>query len=122
LRSEHETSTLSARLQAESFGAVFFGEIERSVLVEEKVLDEWKNAKEIQNSFATNTTQQGGNGQQQQQQQGGGLMGVESFSPVEGRPAQLGSLKGNNNHEGEAVFTGGIEYLKQFNGKEVRSD
>ncbi|GAA5949734.1 hypothetical protein JCM3765_007667 [Sporobolomyces pararoseus] len=113
LRSEHETSTLSARLQAQSFGAKFFGEIERSVLVEEKVLDEWVNAKEIQDGFAI----QGGQGVGQQQQPTT-TTSMSDWIPVEGRPAQLGSTSSSSVGEGEKVFTGGKEYLNQFKSRE----
>ncbi|GAA5899340.1 mitochondrial 37S ribosomal protein mS23 RSM25 [Sporobolomyces salmoneus] len=115
LRSEFETATLSARLQAQAHGATFFGEIERSVLVEEKVLDGWVRAKEVQDGFAVS----GGAGQQSQQQQSA-LSVMADWSPVEGRPAQLGSTSAGLN-EGEAVFTGGREYLQQFDQRRVGS-
>jgi len=79
-------------------------------LVEEKVLDQWINAKEIQDSFAVS----GGPGAVRQQSttvgsnQGGGGGGV--WSPSESRPAQLGGGAAG----GEAIFTGGVEYLKGF--------
>lgn len=111
LRAEHETSTLSARLQAQAHGATFFGEIERSVLVEEKVLDEWVRAKEIQDGYAV----QGGAGAQQQQSLQPSTLTVGSeWMPVEGRPAQLGSTRAGQVSEGEAKFTGGRDYLNEF--------
>ncbi|GAA6024601.1 hypothetical protein JCM11491_006041 [Sporobolomyces phaffii] len=106
LRAEFETASRAARLQAEAHGAVFFGEIERAVAVEENVLDEWVNAKDVAERFAV---QGGGRG---------GAQGVApsataagEWTPVEGRPAQLG---GGATDEGQAEFTGGVEYLRQF--------
>ncbi|GAA5922773.1 mitochondrial 37S ribosomal protein mS23 RSM25 [Sporobolomyces koalae] len=107
LRSEFETSTLSARLQAQSHGAVFFGEIDKSVLVEERVLDEWVRAKEIQDEFAAS----GGANRGQPAAQPTAATTPIAWAPVESRPAQLG---GSNAVQGEAVFTGGVEYLNQF--------
>ncbi|GAA5877299.1 hypothetical protein JCM16303_006235 [Sporobolomyces ruberrimus] len=111
LRSEFETSTLSARLQAQAYGAVFFGEIERNVLVEEKVLDEWVRAKEIQDQFAVSGGGNRGGQSAAAAASTASLSSLVDFSPVEGRPAQLG---GGGGSTGEAVFTGGVEYLKQF--------
>ncbi|GAA5862426.1 hypothetical protein JCM1840_004177 [Sporobolomyces johnsonii] len=104
LRSEHETATLSARLEAQSFGAVFFGEIERGVLVEEKVLDQWVRAREIQDAFAVS----GGKGAVRQPAATVATQGQGVWSPAESRPAHLGGV------ELDTKFTGGVEYIEAF--------
>ncbi|GAA5958566.1 hypothetical protein JCM21900_003981 [Sporobolomyces salmonicolor] len=105
LRSEHETATLSARLEAQSFGAIFFGEIERGVLVEEKVLDQWVRAREIQDAFAIS----GGQGAVRQPAATAQALGM--WAPEESSPAHLG---GNGVVEADTKFTGGIEYIEAF--------
>ncbi|SGY37695.1 BQ5605_C003g01863 [Microbotryum silenes-dioicae] len=48
LKAEHEIATSSAIAEARAHGAYFFGEVERGLVSEERALDEWKDAKEIQ--------------------------------------------------------------------------
>ncbi|BGP12342.1 hypothetical protein JCM10213_002878 [Rhodosporidiobolus nylandii] len=104
LRAEHELSTRSAMLQAQSHGALFFGELDKTLALEEKVLDEWKDARAVQNSFASAS---GGTGAVANPAVG---VSAESgvWAPVESRPAHL--LGG----EDESLFTGGVEYLQAF--------
>ncbi|GAA6058504.1 hypothetical protein JCM10212_006943 [Sporobolomyces blumeae] len=119
LRAEHETATLSARLEAEAFGAVLFGEIERGVTVEEKVLDEWVRAKEIQDAFAV----QGGPGASaaaSTSSQVATTTGV--WSPAEALPASFASSSSSAAGRRGVVelsseFSGGQEYLKAFRAK-----
>ncbi|GAA6002615.1 hypothetical protein JCM10207_007594 [Rhodosporidiobolus poonsookiae] len=103
LRAEHETSTRAAQLEAQSFGAVFFGEIDRTLAVEERVLDEWVGAREIQNAMAS----AGGPGAVGKPQ--ATVQGVSgTWAPAEARPA---SVLGT---EDESLFSGGVEYLQAF--------
>ncbi|GAA5982256.1 hypothetical protein JCM11641_006241 [Rhodosporidiobolus odoratus] len=103
LRSEHESASRSALLQAQSHGGIFFGELDRTLAIEERVLDEWVDAREIQNSFAS----AGGPGAVGQP-----AMGVKAesgmWAPLESRPAHL------LGREDESVFSGGVEYLQAF--------
>lgn len=105
LRSEHETASRAAQLQAASFGAVFFGELDKTLAVEERVLDEWVGAREIQNSFAAGT---GGAASSAAVPVGGAAVLAESgqWAPAEMRPAHgIGA-------EDESLFSGGVEYLQ----------
>lgn len=52
LRSEHETATRAARLQAKALGAQFFGEVERGAMLEERALDAWKNWQRVRDNYA----------------------------------------------------------------------
>ncbi|GAA5827176.1 hypothetical protein JCM11251_001154 [Rhodosporidiobolus azoricus] len=105
LRAEHETATLAARQQASSFGAIFFGEIEKTVAVEEKILDQWVGAREVQARFAAGTGAAAGAAAAGPV----AVQGVEGvWAPAEARPAHV--LGG----EEESLFSGGVEYLQAF--------
>ncbi|GAA6038659.1 hypothetical protein JCM8097_009470 [Rhodosporidiobolus ruineniae] len=105
LRSEHELASRSALLQAQSHGGLFFGEIDRVLAVEEKVLDEWTHAREIQNSFAS---ARGGQAAAAVASQAVVSGEQGKWAPVETRPAHvLGT-------EDESLFSGGVEYLQAF--------
>ncbi|GAA5888728.1 hypothetical protein JCM6882_002829 [Rhodosporidiobolus microsporus] len=106
LRAEHELATLSARNQATAFGAHFFGEIDRALAMEEKVLDQWENAREVQAQLQAGTTGPAG------APAGVGAPVVKTvegaWAPVEARPAHLWG------GEEESLFSGGVEYLQAF--------
>ncbi|GAA5855128.1 hypothetical protein JCM8547_002392 [Rhodosporidiobolus lusitaniae] len=105
LRSEHELASRSAFLQAQSFGATFFGELDKTLAVEERVLDEWVNAREIQNSLAAGT---GGSAGAAAAAMNAGVQAESGhWAPREFRPAHVLG-------EDESVFTGGVEYRQAF--------
>ena len=56
LRAEHEMSNRAAHLEAVSHGTIFFGEIQKGILVEEKVLDEWIDSREIERQLQSAST------------------------------------------------------------------
>lgn len=62
LRAEQEMATRSARLQAEAHGAKFYGEIQKGINLEEKVLDEWINAREINATIQAAQAERGQSG------------------------------------------------------------
>lgn len=125
LRAEHETATRSARLEAQAFGATFFGEVERAVQVEERVLDEWVDARAIQDEFAAANAAGGAgaaaaaasssasaasaNAQAQALAQLGGVTWVAP-------PARTAasSLAASNADDADGSFTGGLRYVEQF--------
>ncbi|GAA5981473.1 hypothetical protein JCM10908_004119 [Rhodotorula pacifica] len=123
LRAEHETATRSARLEAQSFGATFFGEIERAVQVEERVLDEWVDARAIQDEFAAANAAGAA---------AGAAAASASSSAAAAATAQAQALNGGgvtwlappaktaatslaaSNEDFEGTFTGGLGYVEQF--------
>lgn len=111
LRAEHETANRSAMLEAKAHGAVFFGEIERGLMVEERVLDEWVNAKAIQDRIASGQTS------------GPAVSGPTSPPPPSSSARSDGLFSGNSSFagmilpeqtQGEVEFTGGEAYAKRF--------
>ena len=60
LRAEHEIGNRAAHLEAVSHGMIYFGEIQKGILVEERVLDEWINAREVERQLASASTAQRG--------------------------------------------------------------
>ncbi|GAA5901671.1 hypothetical protein JCM8208_001572 [Rhodotorula glutinis] len=110
LRAEHETATRAAQLEAQSHGAHFFGELDRALAVEERVLDEWSRAREIQEGLAAAGRNGGQQGQAQQQQVAQGVAAPQGsvWAPAEARPA-FGAA-----HDDESLFSGGVEYLGRF--------
>lgn len=99
LRAAHESSLRAATLEAKAHGAVFFGEIERSLRLEERALDEWTKGREIQEKIAA------------------------SRPAVAGAPgADLGFLGTGQGVVGEVeveaagveAFTGGVDYVQRF--------
>ena len=117
LRAEHETATRSARLEAQAFGATFFGEIERGVQVEERVLDEWVDARAIQDEFAAANAAGGAaaasasaassSAAAQQAQALSAIGGVTWVAP----PARSAATPID---DGEGTFTGGLGYVEHF--------
>ncbi|GAA5861402.1 hypothetical protein JCM3774_000237 [Rhodotorula dairenensis] len=123
LRAEHETATRSARLEAQAFGATFFGEIERGVQVEERVLDEWVDARAIQDEFAAANAGGGAaaaaasaaasasSAQAQAQAFSSAIGGVAWVAPPARTAAtSLAAL----NDDSDATFTGGLDYVEHF--------
>ncbi|GJN92073.1 hypothetical protein Rhopal_005101-T1 [Rhodotorula paludigena] len=106
LRAEHDTATRSAHLEAQSFGARFFGEIERSTDVEDRVLDEWANARAIQDALAAATPGAPAAASVATPTQGA----AGPWAPAEAAPA-FGAAAGD---DASTVFTGGVEYLGRF--------
>lgn len=104
LRSEHENATRAATLQAEAHGAVFFGEIQRGVQVEERVLDGWSRAREIQEQIAASR----GSGQVAP----GADVGM--WARTEGVEEQAVAPE-----LGEVEFTGGVSYVDRFTNRGV---
>lgn len=117
LRAEHETATRSARLEAQAFGATFFGEIQRGVQVEERVLDEWVDARAIQDEFAAANAAGGAaaasasaassSAAAQQAQALSAIGGVTWVAP----PARSAATPID---DGEGAFTGGLGYVEHF--------
>ncbi|KAK4705805.1 small subunit ribosomal protein S23, partial [Phenoliferia sp. Uapishka_3] len=60
LRAEHETALRAATLEARAHGAVFYGEIQRGVAVEERILDQWGSAREIEEQIKAKRPGTGG--------------------------------------------------------------
>ena len=117
LRAEHETATRAAQLEAHAHGATFFGALDRAVAVEERVLDEWHRAREIQEGFAA--ARGGAQGQQQQVAQGVAAPQASVWAPAEARPAFGGGGAPGQNDD-ESLFSGGVEYLGRFAGARVQ--
>lgn len=107
LRAEHQTATLAARLQAEAHGATFFGEVQRGLQVEERVLDEWRNAREVQAQFVAASGRGG-------KQVGGAAAAAAGVAGDKGmwaaKEADVSGVVG-----GEVEFTGGVAYVQRFN-------
>ncbi|KAM0756552.1 hypothetical protein T439DRAFT_321257, partial [Meredithblackwellia eburnea MCA 4105] len=101
LRSEHELALLSAQREAEAHGAVFFTEIERGVRMENKVLDEWKGAREIQMDFLAGRGA-GGPGV-------GGAFGRADLAGTDDAKTMVVDLGGSSG-EVEVEFTAGRAY------------
>ncbi|BGP36321.1 mitochondrial ribosomal small subunit component [Rhodotorula kratochvilovae] len=114
LRAEHETATRAAQLEAQAHGAVFFGALDRALAVEDRVLDEWSQARAIQDGFAASAANRGAAAAPQAAVAAQGAEG-SVWAPAEARPA-FGA-------EDESLFSGGVEYLGRFarTGDEVRS-
>ena len=90
-------------LEARAHGAIFFGEIERGLMLEEKVLDEWAGARAIQAELAAGQN----GGPAARQQPAGGAEGIwarkqetQQFVPED--------------VQGEVEFTGGLKYVERF--------
>ncbi|KPV78177.1 uncharacterized protein RHOBADRAFT_23138, partial [Rhodotorula graminis WP1] len=117
LRAEHETATRAAQLEAESHGARFFGALDRAVKLEERVLDEWTSAREIQEGFAA-AGRNGAQGAQAQTQVAQGVAAPQGsvWAPAEARPAF-----GGGGGADESLFSGGVEYLGRFASAGARS-
>ncbi|SCV67964.1 BQ2448_85 [Microbotryum intermedium] len=62
LKAEHETATSAAVDEARAHGAHFFGEVERGLVSEERALDEWKDAKTIQEQLLAQASARGRGG------------------------------------------------------------
>lgn len=105
LRAEHETATHAAQAEARAHGAVFFGEIQRGLHVEEQVLDGWANAREIQDQIAAATKGQGG--------PAAGAIRPGAPSTSEGIWAR-GEAVVEEDVQGEIEFTGGLNYVERF--------
>ncbi|KAL8284150.1 hypothetical protein RQP46_004899 [Phenoliferia psychrophenolica] len=97
LRGEHETALRAATLEARAHGAVFFGEIQRGILVEERVLDQWASAREIQEQIAAKRPGQA--------TLAAGAVGVTPVDVADGLLA--GAM-------GAPEFTGGEAYVERF--------
>lgn len=95
LRSEHETAVRAAMLEAKAHGARFFSEIDRGLLVEERALDQWSNAREIQEAIAA------------KRPGGGAAVGIPLGLGAEGIEEAVVEL-------GEVEFTGGLAYVERF--------
>lgn len=120
LRAEHEMATRSAALEARAHGAVFFGEVERGLAVEERVLDTWVNAREVQDRIAAGG--RGGaavvNAAASAAATAASANASASAVPVEGMWATM-RQHGAGSHvpedvQGEIEFTGGLSYLERF--------
>lgn len=115
LRAEQETANRSARLEAQAHGATFFGEVEKQLRVEEKVLDEWKNARAIQDAFTALT----GTGSKRQNVQAALKTANQSASPAKQvQESKWGEVPTRPALDGgepvKAGFTGGTEFLRRF--------
>lgn len=95
LRAEHETALRAATLEARAHGAVFFGEIQRGITVEDRVLDQWTAAREIQEQIAA-------------KRPGSANLAAAAASVV---PADVGDAL-EPAHQLE--FTGGEAYVERF--------
>lgn len=100
LRAEHETATRSATLEARAHGAIFFGEIERGLQVDEKVLDGWANGRAIQDAIAAS--------------KGGAGAAPISIASAEGIWARQADEHVPEDVQGEIEFTGGLKYVERF--------
>ncbi|KAK4052866.1 mitochondrial ribosomal small subunit component [Microbotryomycetes sp. JL221] len=106
LRAEHEMANRAAMLEASSHGAQFRSEIQRGIALEDKVLDEWVNYREIQDRITAGSNS------------GGAMLGP--VAPVSNSnigdlfvpPEAAESIAANG--QSNASFTGGANYLKQF--------
>lgn len=116
LRAEHETATRSAMLEATCHGAVFFGEVQKGILVEERVLDEWVHAREVESRIQSKLAETGRSstpstpistsaGSPTFWQE----MGEKEVQPEAAAPTQ-------------EMFTGGEEYVRRFADRHQTSD
>lgn len=93
-------------MEAKSHGAIFFGEIERGLRVEERILDEWKYARDVQNKIAAsrpgmnigNSSSSNSNSPDVSFLGGTGLM-----------------IESEKIEDSKVEFTGGINYVQRFN-------
>lgn len=107
LRAEHSTATLAARLEAEAHGAEFFGEIQRGIQVEERVLDEWVGAREIQDRIAA--TKGKGGGKAIAGGAAAAAVGAGDKGMWAAKEQELSGVVG-----GVVEFTGGVKYVERF--------
>lgn len=89
-------------MEARAHGAIFFGEVERGLMLEEKVLDEWVQGREVQEAFAA-----------------GGRAGAAPPSTAvqsggEGIWARQAEEHVPEDVQGEIEFTGGVAYVERF--------
>lgn len=104
LRSEHEMANRSSRLQAEAHGAIFYGEIQKGINLEEKVLDEWINAREINAAIQAKQAERGGSG-------GIVLSGISAASEtVKAMSEDQYALE----NAAVGTYTGGVDFVARF--------
>lgn len=101
-------------MEARAHGAVFFGPVEQGLQVEERVLDQWVNARAIQDQIASGAV--------------GGARGspvAPTAAPQTSSEGMWGNISGSasgsasSHHvpedvQGEIEFTGGSAYMQRF--------